>query len=206
MKQLFLLAPMAIGLWLFTGCQHSSAKPRSTDSLLDKLKATVEKADEYYRTHGDDLITFVKVPGVDTLLEIEDANEMPDKYDYNYDVLKDSNGTIVYIDKILEIEKGKSIQICVHYFDEKDNTYAFRTTESMVFDHDKERMMMVVEDHLRYYNRDFNIINESDTVRNVINHQFVSLTKDERHQMEFKYQIYKNLSSCLNAYNIKFKK
>jgi hypothetical protein len=205
MKQLSLLLIIAISLWFSTGCQHSSGKSRSTDSLFTKLKKTVERVDEYYRTHSDDFTTLAKVSGVDTLLEITDPTKWPAKYDYSYVVLKDTSGRIIYIDKILDSEKEKSIQICIHYFDEHGNTYAFRTKESMVFENVKERMMMVIDDHLKYYNRDFKMINESDTVRNVINHSLVALTKDERKQMDFKYDVYRNLHSCLKGYNIKLK-
>ncbi len=48
---------------------------------------------------------------------------------------------------------------------------------------------MILDDHLRYYNKDFKIINESDTVRDVINHQLVTLTKDKLHQMGVKYHL-----------------
>jgi hypothetical protein len=209
MKQLFLLALVAVSLEFLPGYRCCSEKPRSTDSLLTKLKANRENAEEYYITHGDDLISFVKAPGGDTLIEVLDTlqqkngHKLPDQTGYSYDILKNADGRIIYIDRMSSTENPYSLRIYVHYFDKKGNTYAFQRKEAMFFDDGKPKL--VIDDHTMYYNKDFKIIGETDTIKDS-NHQLVSLTKEERNKMKFKYDIYRTLATCLKGYSIKLKK
>ena len=209
MKRIFLLLLVIASLGFSSGYRCSSIKHRSDDSLLVKLKADIESTDEYYRTHGDDLISFAKAQGVDTLLQIMDTlsqaknkGKWPDKLEYNYDISKDTTGKIRYIDRISSSENPYTLQIYIHYFDEQDNTCAFRRKEAMFFDGAKPKL--VIDDHLMYYDKDFRVIGESDTVKDT-NHQFVELTQEERNKMDFKHDIYRNLNSCLKGYHIKLK-
>jgi hypothetical protein len=209
MKRIFLLILVITGLAFSSGYRCSRGKYRSADSLLVKLQADRESMDGYYLIHGDDLITLAKAPGVDTLAEImdtlsqaKDMGKWPDKIEYSYDILKDTIGRVRYIDQISSTENPYSIRIYIHYFDEQGNTYAFRRKEGMFFEGAKSKL--ILDDHLMYYNKDFSVIGESDTVKD-INHQPIKLTQEERNKMDFKYNIYRNLNNCLNGYGIRLK-
>jgi hypothetical protein len=208
MKQFCLLALLVGSLFFSTGYGCFRGNPRSNDSLLTRLKSNRENTDQYYLTHADDMISFDKAPGVDTLLEVLDTSQQkgdhkrPDKPEYSYDILKDANGRIVYIDRMSSNENPYALHIYIHYFNDQGNTYAFMKKEAVFFNYVKTKFP--IDFHLWYYDKNFKVIGETDTVKDS-NHQVVTLTTDERKQMDFKHDIYKNVATCLKGYGIKLK-
>jgi YD repeat-containing protein len=138
---------------------------------------------------------------LDTLQQIN-GHKVLDSTEYSYDVLKNANGKLIYINRLSSIKSPYSLHIYVHYFDEQGSTYAFQKKEVMFFDGDNPKLVM--DDHVVYYDKDFRVIGETDTVKNT-DHKIINLTTDERKKMAFKYDSYRNLTSCLKGYRIRLK-
>ncbi|WP_394772307.1 hypothetical protein [Mucilaginibacter sp.] len=189
-----------IGLFL-SGQKEHAVRYRlpQTDSILAKKKSNKEAIDQYISKYTKSVIILVKVPGKENLVPVKNEN-WPDEVEYTYNIYKNPAGKIIFIAQIPFSESGDWDIEYKHYFDEQGLTFAFSKEES-VFD-ENVKGGVVREILLNYYDETFKNIRQINRLTDK-DYKAIKKRKNGYDFREYKYSIFKNLSSCLNGYWIR---
>jgi hypothetical protein len=199
MKTLYLSLFLIIISFSIKTQASAVTKTRVTDSVLTNLKAKKAATDKYVNTHAKEMAVFVKIPGKKGLIRVYNE-KWPNEIEYTCNILKDKNGKIIYVFQAPFSESGDWDISYEHYFDKDGNVFAFYKDESIFDDNVKEGIIR--NRLLNYYNKDFKVINQkswlADEKGNV-----VKANKNKFDFRDYKYTIYKSLTECLKALNLK---
>ena len=181
-------------------CAQSTqvAKKNGFDSVVNVLKVKRKITDEYLNKNGKSLMLYSKIP--DREMPIRVLNEKwPDDGGISYNILTDTKGKIIMIAEIPFSESGDWYIAYTHYFDSEGNTYAFRR-EANIFDK-SVKGGVIYEISLRYYDKSFKLLSQGRTLKDGKGKSI----KNDGHidAYNYKYNIYRNITDCLKAYNIK---
>jgi hypothetical protein len=199
MKTLYLSLFLIIISYSIKAQASAPTKTRVTDSVLTSLKAKKAAADKYINTHAKEMVVFVKIPGKKGLMRVYNE-KWPEEVEYTCNILKDKNGKIIYVFQAPFSESGDWDISYEHYFDEDGNVFAFYKDES-IFD-DNVKGGIVRNRLLKYYNRDFKVINQKSWLADEKGNT-IKANKNKFDFRDYKYTIYKSLIECLKAVNLK---
>lgn len=197
MKTFLLLLVILIAL---ISCRHRQNHSVSQkDSILLAQKGKKSRIDKYVNSHGKSVITFVKVPGKNELLRVQNK-QWPDEIEYTYNIYRDEPGKIIFIAETPFSESGDWAIVYKHYFDDEGNTFVFIEQQS-IFD-DEVKGGIVRELLVNYYGDSFKKLKQ---INKITDADYLPI-KRSRGDFDFRddeYDIYKNLNDCLKGYNIK---
>ena len=176
----------------FSACQNSTIQK---NVQLDQLQTQKQEIDK--QISDKSLLVYAKVKGKDALVQVENKR-YPADIETTYNILKNSNGKVVYL---AELPYGKTTDWFIaykNYFDANGNLFVFQRINN--FMNSKCTRGAALENLTRYYNRKFTVIDSA-----------YSLTDSNQKPLDeeacdfpynFDYQIYKNLEEYRKAKGI----
>jgi len=152
----FRISILSIAIFLFSCTNPQSSK----DNLKSQLKHQKFSIDSLATSAN--LLLFVKTPDKKDLQALKKGETYPGKIEASYNVLKDSNGKIVYIAEIPFSPKDDWFIAYKSYFDKHGKLFAFQRQNN--FFHSECTKGAALENLIRFYGEDFSVIDSSYTL------------------------------------------